>query len=185
MRRLGQLLVFMFLAVGTHLAAKSQNTCDADTLPPQAKSLVTETFPGWRLKQTSDLEGYDRELWTKAHPKDCPGIAVGHFEFSDQTAYAIVLIPKSQPESGYKIVVLAKSTSAERYSVKVLDHNDGQAGASSGLVISKLPPGEYSGFDTTQSIKTKLDAFEAEWLEKSSVLYFWRNGRYRTLQTSD
>ena len=56
---------------------------------------------------------------------------------------------------------------------------------SSGLVISKVPPGRYPGFDTTQAVRLKLDGLEAEWLEKSSVLYYWRNGKYRTLQTSD
>jgi len=66
-----------------------------------------------------------------------------------------------------------------------LDQVKRKAGAASGLVISKVPPGEYSGFDSTQSIELKLDAVEAEWLEKSSVLYFWKNGKYQTLQTSD
>jgi hypothetical protein len=178
-------LVFIALAFVTHLAAQSQSTCKADTLPSEARSLVSKKFPGWRLKRTSDLVGYDQELWVKAHPKECPGIAVGHFESPDQTAYMLLLIPKSGTETGYKIVVLSKSTTGNAHLVRVLDHAEGQPGAGSGLVISKVPPGKYSGFDSTRSVRVKLDAIEAEWLEKSSVLYFWKNGKYRTQQTSD
>ena len=185
MRSPTSILVFVVLAFGAHLAAETQNACEADALPPEAKSFVSKTFPGWRLKLTSDLVAYDQELWAKEHPKECPGIAVGHFEAADQVAYGLLLIPKSVPELGYKIVVLNRSTTGNTYSVRVLDHAEGQPGADSGLVISKVPPGGYSGFDTTQSAKLRLDGLEAEWIEKSSVLYFWRNGRYRTLQTSD
>jgi len=183
MNRLTQLLVLIFIALGIHPAVQAQNTCEADALPSEAKSLINKKFPDWRLKRISDLEDYDRELWIKAHPNECPGMAAGRFELPNQIAYCLLLIPKSGAEASYKIVVLSGST-IDHYSVRVLDHADGP-GADSGLVISKVPPGEYSGFDSTQSIKTKLDAIEAEWLEKSSVLYFWKNGVYRTLQTSD
>jgi hypothetical protein len=116
---------------------------------------VNKAFPGWRLKQTSDLVDYDRELWSKAHPIECPGIAIGHFESPDQTAYGLLLIPDSGAVTGYKLVVLSKASSADRFSTRVLDRAEGQPGAGSGLVISKVPPGEYSGFDSTQSVKVK------------------------------
>jgi hypothetical protein len=62
---------------------------------------------------------------------------------------------------------------------------DEDRGSDSGLVISKVSPGRYTGFDTTQSVRLSVDGLEAEWLEKSSVLYHWQNGKYQTLQTSD
>lgn len=180
MHRPRPFLLLFVLTFGTHLAAQTQTTCKADDLPSGAKLLVSKTFPGWRFKGTSDLVDY-----AKAHPKECPGIALGHFESPDQTAYGLLLVPTSGAETGYKIVVLSKSDTAGNYSIRVLDHAEGQAGVGSGLVISKVPPGKYSGFDSTRSIRVRLDAIEAEWLEKSSVLYFWKNGKYRTLQTSD
>jgi hypothetical protein len=70
--------------------------------------LVNKKFPGWRVKATSDLEAYDKELWVKEHPKECPGIAVGHFEDPNQVAYGILLVPNSAAAVGYKLVVLAK-----------------------------------------------------------------------------
>jgi len=144
--------------------------------------VVSEKFPGWRVKAVSDLEGYDRELWLKEHPKECPGIAVGHFEDPSQAAYALLLLPKSAVPGGYKLLVVAKAAGGDKYVVRVLDE---EQGSDAGLVISKVPPGKQTGFDTTQSVRLKLDGFEAEWLEKSSVLYYWRNGKYQTLETSD
>ena len=185
MRNPSPLVIFIVVTFGTHLAAQTQNICEADALPSEAKSFVSKTFPGWRLKLTSDLVDYDQKVWAEEHPKECPGITIGHFEASDQTAYGLLLIPKSGPKTGYKIVVVSRSTTADHYSLMVLDHAEGQPGADSGLVISKVPPGKYSGFDTTQSVQLGLDGLEAEWIEKSSVLYFWKNGRYHTLQTSD
>jgi len=179
------LLFLVILAFVIPVVASDQITCQGDILPSAAKSLLNKTFPAWRIKRPSDLVAYDLELWGKVHPKECPGIAVGHFESPNQTGYGLLLIQKTGAETGYKIVVLIKSTTANCYSLRVLDHAEGQAGTGSGLVISKVPSGKYSGFDSTQSIKVRLDAVEAEWLEKSSVLYFWKNGKYRTLQTSD
>jgi hypothetical protein len=181
MRRL-KLLLTIFIVLTTGLSAQAQNTCSDAVLPPQARSLVKQRLPGWRIKLPSDLEAYDKKLWLKEHPKECPGIAVGHFEDSRRIAYGLLLIPKSAAAVGYKIVVLAKSESADDYRVRVLDED---RGSDSGLVISRVPPGRYPGFDTTQSVQLKLDGIEAERIEKSSVLYFWRNGTYRTLQTSD
>jgi hypothetical protein len=172
------------LALGTGTAAQAANPCRTETLPSNARHLVDSQFPGWRIKTLSDLAGYDHDLWMQTHPKDCPGIAVGHFEDPNQTAYGLLLVPKSAGETGYKLVVLAKSGTDDTYSLRILDHAE-QAGADSGLVISKAPPSRYSDFDTTQSIRLKLDGIEAEWIEKASVLYFWRNGKYQTLQTSD
>jgi len=62
---------------------------------------------------------------------------------------------------------------------------DQDPGSDASLVISRVPPGKHTGFDTTQSVRLRLDGLEAEWLEKSSVLYYWRDGKYRSLQTSD
>lgn len=156
-----------------------------ENLPVQAQRLISKTFPGWRIKMASDLESYDKQLWDKAHPKECPGLAIGHFQTPDQTAYALLLVPKSGVNDGSKILVLAKSEKVDVYSVKMLDHAEQEPGSSSGLVISKVPPGEFSGFDTSQSVTLKTDGIEAEWIEKSSILYYWKNDRYRKLQTSD
>jgi len=42
-----------------------------------------------------------------------------------------------------------------------------------------------SDFGDTKSVHLKVDGINVEWLEKSSVLYYWSNGKYQTIQTSD
>jgi len=185
MRSFASSCILAIFPFGIGLFAQSQNRCRMENLPVQAQGLIRKTFPGWRIKLVSDLESYDKQLWEKAHPKDCPGLAIGHFRTADQTDYALLLVPNEGVNDGSKIFVLTKSERADTYSLKVLDHAEQQPGSSSGLVISKVPPGKYSSFDTTQSVTLKADGIEAEWLEQSSILYYWKNGRYRKLQTSD
>src|SRR4029077_7555180 len=105
----------------------------------------------WRPKHLSDLSGYDKKLWLETHPKECPGIAVGHFEQPDRVGYAVVLIPKSGHATS-KIIVLSEGS--DEYAIRLLDHAEG---STSGLVISKEPHGTYSGFDDTKSVRLKLD----------------------------
>jgi hypothetical protein len=47
-----------------------------------------------------------------------------------------------------------------------------EAGYAFGLVISKQPPGTYSDFDTSKSVRLTLNGVNVEWLEKSSLLYY-------------
>lgn len=184
MRRLNLLVIFFIMALASGPLASAQDKCSEQALPLKARSLIHKKFPGWRLKLPSDLKDFDKQAYTLDYPKECPGLAVGHFDASELTGYGLLLIPIAAPEDGSKIVILDKTANTDGYSAKVLDHAEGQ-GASSGLVISKARPGRYTGFDRTQSVRLKLDGIEAEWLGKSSVLYFWRNGKFRTLQTSD
>jgi hypothetical protein len=161
-----------------------KNRCRVSSLPSGAKALLDTKYADWRPKDVSDLGADDKELWTKAHPKECPGIAIGHFEEPDRLSYAALLVPKSELKHGYKILVLRELPIGDAYSATLLDQADGEY-SSSGLVISKVPPGKYSDFEDTASVRVKLDAVNVEWIEKGALLYYWANGKYRTIQTSD
>jgi len=173
---------FILFLLALALAARAQSKPCA-VLPAEARILIEQRFPSWRPKNLSDLSGYDKKLWLETHPKECPGIAAGHFEQPDRLAYAVLLIPKSGHTGSYKVIVL--SNGSGEYAVRLLDRADGNTYSDSGLVISKEPHGTYAGFDDTKSVHLKLDGINVEWLEKSSVLYYWSKSRYRSLQTSD
>jgi hypothetical protein len=129
------------------------------------------------------VSGDDKKTGLEMHPKDCPGIAVGHFEAPDRVAHAVLLVPKLAGTAGYKIIVLSKTSN--EYAVTLLDHAEGSVYSDSGLVISREPAGTHSGFDDTKAVHLKLDGVNVESLAKSSVLYYWSNGKYRSIQTSD
>lgn len=146
--------------------------------------MLDEKYPDWRIKSLSDLIADDQALWAKAHARDCPGIAIGHFEESDRLAYAVLVVPKAKLRHGYKIIILKESASENDYAARILDQADGEYSGSS-LVISRIPRGKYSDFAGTAQVQVKLDAILVEWIEKASVLYYWANGKYRKIQVSD
>lgn len=163
-------------------AAQTFKPCHEVSLPTLVNKVLNRKFPLWRPKQVSDMDADHQQLWLKAHEKECPGIAVGHFESADRLAYAVLLVPRSEPSGGYKLVVFSKGPNGDTYTWKLLDRADGQT--YSGLVISKAAPGKYSEYERTRSIQTKLDGVYVEWIEKGAQLYYWSGGRYRKLQVS-
>ena len=153
-------------------------------LPAPINEQLRAKFPLWRPKQLSDMDNGDQQLWLKGpNGKQCPGIVIGHFENADDLSYAVLLVPQSNPRGGHKIVVFSKGPTKDVYSVRLLDHAEGQT--YSGLVISKAEPGKYADWENTKSIQIKLDGLNVEWMEQGAQLYYWSNGRYHKLQTSD
>lgn len=163
--------------------AQTPAACGAVALPAPVNELLKSKFAGWRPERVADLEGDDQKLWLEAHPKECPGIAIGHFESADNLSYAVLLVLTSAQSGGYQIIVFSKQPNADSYAVKVLDREEGKDYFAP--VIYKLPPGRYAGFDDSESVLLKLDGVGVEWIEKSSLIYYWRAGRYHTIQTSD
>ena len=178
------LVCAVILVMAPISSGQGKDACRISSLPSGSRVLLDRQYGDWRPKRVSDLGPDDKQLWLKAHPKDCPGIAIGHFEKPDQLAYAVLLVPKLQSSHGYRIVVLSKVATDDSYAAKVLDQGDTQD-SDSGMVISATPRGSYSDFERTKSVQVKLDAVNVEWIEKGAVLYYWAHGKYRTLQTSD
>lgn len=164
------------------LAAQVSVDCSEPKLPDAATKLLKTQFPSWRPKQVSDLDEDNRGLWSKAHDRQCPGIAVGRFERADKSDYALLLVPNVNPGSGYKLILLGTSRTGD-YTVRVVDHAEGPT--YSGLVISTLPPGKYSDFGGRKSVRIKLDSIHLEWIEKGAQLFYWSASRYHKLQISD
>lgn len=177
--------VCIFSAVAPAISsAQVTSSCQETVVPPPIRELLKSKFSQWRPKQITDMDADDQQLWlTGSNGKDCPGIAIGHFESAKELSYAFLLVPKSEPTGGYKVVVFAKGPTGDAYAWKLLDHADGET--YSGLVISKADPGKYSDFERTKSIQNKLDGVYVEWMEKGAVLYYWSAGRYHRLQVSD
>ncbi|HUK48802.1 MAG TPA: hypothetical protein VLW06_14460 [Terriglobales bacterium] len=176
-------VLLAFLALATLAPAKTPDPCATVALPAKVRQLLHDKYRDWRPKTTTDLDEDDQRTYFQEYPHSCPGIAIGHFEEPDQRSYAIFLVPKTGVENRYKIVVFAQGEGSAEYHVSILDH--GPSTPNSGVVISKVLPGKQTGFDETKSVALKLDGVNVEWLEKSSVLYYYSRGKYHSLQTSD
>jgi len=82
-------------------AARAQaNACGVANLPAPIQDLLKNKFPSLRPKQLSDMSANDQRRVLETKKKECPGIAVGHFENKDQLSYAILLVAKSEPTGG-------------------------------------------------------------------------------------
>lgn len=180
-------IIFLSAALSHQASASALKAPISDdcgtVLPPPIAELLTSQFSGWRPKQLSDLESDDRQLWTRAHPRECPGIAVGRYQPGDELSYAVLLVPKSDSTNGYQLILVSKKSAQAASNWKLLDRAKGQA--YSGIVVSTAKPGKYSDFDDTKSVVTKLDGIYLEWMEKGAVVYYWSNGHYVKLRVSD
>jgi hypothetical protein len=157
---LGLRLIVIILAV---VPASLSQSDACGVLPSDAKLFLEKRFPDWRPKNLSDLSRYDRKLWLETHAKECPGIAVGHFE-QPRVAYTILLVPQAGHMASYKIIALSKGS--DQYALRLLDHAEGSTYSDSGLVICGEPHGTHSEFGDTRSVQLKLDGVNVEWLEK-------------------
>ena len=140
---LGQVMLLpvrgvMALMSARSLQAQTSNPCTEVKLPTPVVELIKTKFSGWRPKQISDLAADDQQLWLKAHRDECPGMAVGHFESSDQLSYGVLLVPQSKPTGGYNLLVFNRMANGDVYVWKLLDHAEA---AYSGLVILAIPSG--------------------------------------------
>ena len=153
----------------------------ADKVPTWVLQDVQARFPAWHARQLADFDSDDQGVWLQEHGNKCPGFFPGHFEPTASLSCAILLIPRSASQQGYKLIVLTKFEAKKH--VRVLAKSD-TAGRDE-TAISKTAPGKYVGFDSTRSVSTRLDGIELEWLEKSSVIYYWSKGAFHGLETSD
>jgi hypothetical protein len=164
-------------------AAQVSTVCGEAALPAPINDLLKSKFAGWRPERTSDLYPDDQKFWSEKHPKECPGIAAGHFESADTVSYAVLLVPAAKQRSGFQIIAFSEGPKTDAYSMKVLEQAEGKDQFAP--VIYKVPPGKYVGFDDTKSVRLKLDGINVEWIEKSSYIYYWWGGRYHRIWTSD
>ena len=163
--------------------AQASDPCAETKLPSPVNDLIRAKFSGWRPEQPSDLASDDRQLWSKAHLNDCPGITVGHFESPDRLTYVVFLVRPSGPTDGYRLLVFDKMPKGNAYVVKLMEQANGPTYG--GVVIETAPPGHYSDYEHARiSVTTKLEGFYLEFIEKGLLLYYWSGRRYRTVRVS-
>ncbi len=179
--------VFTSMSVPASVARAQQKTCGDSDLPAPIQELIKTKFPLLRPKQFSDIGTDDQKLVSKAHKNDCPGIMAGHFESKDQLAYAVLLVARSEPTGGYLLVVFSKDAKGDSYSWKLVNQVEGHKDQidSSALVISRVPPGKYSDFQNTRSIRMSLDGILLGWIESGADLFYWSGGRYQKLNVTE
>jgi len=175
------------ILLGFGAQAKSADPCDVSMLPQEVQTRLTKDYPDWQPERLENLYEEDRQLWTKAHPNDCPGIAIGHFESKTELSYALLLISKpSRERSGFRVIVFSHTGPSAPFMAHVATKwNIGSYDKGSDEVIATVPPGHYEEAMGPRNVNTELDSILSETIGKGAAVYYWKKGRYHELITSE
>jgi len=180
-RKFTQMTLTLFLVIACLRSGNAQDSpCDVARLPYSIRQNLEKNFSGWRVYVLTDLSKEYVEMWLKAHPRECPGIAAAYSRSEHTISYAILLIPVHG--SGYKLVVFDNPESSKIH-VTLLQKTNKSTPTPS--VIYKVPPGRYSDPERAHRKNIRTEGFVMEQLEVGSILYYWDINRYRALITSN
>jgi len=178
--------VSLLFALGNGASLRSQqlqDACDKLSFPVEVEQLLAAKFPSWRVLRIGDLaDPHDRELWLKGNPKECPGIAAGHFESKAHVSYAALLIPRDLGRPGYRLVVVTTDRKGQ-YRAVVLEKSDNPIPRAE--VVYRVPPGKYFDAQRLRSVQLALDGIQKERMEAGATLYYWKGGQYHRLIVSE
>jgi hypothetical protein len=179
--------VLLLVAVGTCTRSKAADPCDLSVVPQEVRAKIAKDYADWQPERLEQLDEEDRAMWIKAHPDDCPGIAIGHFESKTEFSFAFLLVSKpDRKRPGLRILVFSRSDVSAPYVPRTISKwNVGPFYENSNQVIATVPPGHYEEAQGPHKVQTDLDGISYEVMEKGTILYYWKNGRYQGLATSD
>lgn len=153
-------------------------TCGADGLPRDARDHVAEKFAGWKIVELRDLSKDDQQLWLSNYKDLCPGIVKGNFAGTD--SYGVTLI-RYVHGSLYQTLLLVDANIAAS-NLTILS----KAGLGvTPNIIQRVPPGVYYDAEHRRRVKTSLDAIAYTKLESSTELYYYSNGKLKTMEISE
>jgi hypothetical protein len=177
----------VLLTMAFSVPSRAADPCDAAALPHEIQAKLDKNYPDWQPEKLENLDEDDRKFWTEAHPNDCPGIAIGHFESKTELSYALLLVSKPERKRpGLRILVFSRPAPSEPYVMHLVSKWDtGTFYEGSDQVIATVPPGHYEEVVGPKKVQIDLDGIWYEVMEKGAILYYWKNGRYHELTTSD
>ena len=173
------------LAADSALAARRppKDFCANPPLVEPVKQLLSlKYYQQWRPIALGDLPKPHQRMWRRSLNRfDCPGIAMGHFERKHELAYAFSLKPRDYRQGGWRLVVISK-TKQGTYRDRVLGQTDERVPP---YVIYSVPPEEYTDAFETESVRLRLDGIQVEQMEAGAMLFYWREGQYRSIILSE
>lgn len=164
--------------------ARADDACGTTALPPSAAQTLNSQVPGWKIAQLSELSPEHQQLWKTRHPEDCPGIVEGKFVPDVDKSFAVLLTEQENREQKLRVVLLVpirrRRAAAGFRVVNVIP----PSGAEGENVLKRVGPATYTGVEGKQ-VAISLDGIMLEQLESGSVLYYWHNGKFRSLLLSE
>lgn len=152
-------------------------TCGADGLPRDGRDHVAEKFAGWKIVELQDLSKDDQQLWLSNYKDLCAGIVKGNFVGTD--SYGVTLIRYIHGYL-YQTLLLVNTKKATPNFITLSKAGLGATPS----IIQKVPPGVYYDAEHRRRVKTSLDAIAYTKLGASTELYYFANGKLKTIEIS-
>jgi len=162
-------------------SASQLPSCSSNSLPSEFRRELETSFSSRKIQEVSNLTARARERWQAEKPQACPGIAVGQFEIPGQSSYAVLLVPKENPDSAYTILVFSPNSSHPGAKLSTIDEWDKGGAANDFIhtitfakVFSKESIRKLSvrAKDGILAVESGEDAYGVE-------VFFWSKGAYR------
>lgn len=136
--------------------------------------------PGWRIVQVSDLQRDDQGFWKTHQGSQCPGMTQVDFDGSGRPFHALGLLGHIEGSQHQKIVVFRRNRT--RIEEHVLEKSFQSA---SPVVIIRTPPGTAKEWDSTRVVSIAHDSLDIVQYEASAHQFYYADGKFQTIWTSD
>jgi hypothetical protein len=159
------------------VAAPSLAADPCGRLPDVARQYL-KAHPGWRVLTLADLYQDDKALWSEYHQGSCPGMAELDFDGSGKKHVALALMRGSGEKAVERIILVRPKSGGldERTLISDFDAYN---------VIWRLGPGVAQEWDSDKKVSIRHDSLVVEHLESATQQWYWKNGKFHYVQTSD
>jgi hypothetical protein len=146
-----------------------------------SKGIISTYYPNHTLVQFKDLNEDVREYFAEKYPNSHPGCIKGDFDGDGLIDYALLLRTNIKGRIIEKLVVL-KGENGKKFILIDLDESDKRVGDS---FLRHIPAGRVEKCDRTETVTIDRPGFEIVLFEAASRVYFWKEGKFSFIQTSD
>lgn len=146
--------------------------------PPVVREYLVD-HKGWSILNTGQLRKDDQTLWRKYHPQKCPGMTAAKFDQTNRDFYALALTQQTQTGFAEKLIVLRKDgRRVEEWTISPASKTPIL------LVVWRVPPGVYLDEETGKKVRIPNDSIIYEEMEAGSLQYYYKAGKFLSLQAS-
>lgn len=143
-----------------------------EKMPESVQVVIRKNFRSW---QVSDVDNVIVEYFKKDRPHEHPNAIKGDWNGDGKTDYAFQLQNRNNKEAKILVALIRSGAGFKSYVL----------GKADDCLMSEKKGRKGFDFERQRSFRYQNDAIFSYIWEKAGTSYFWRNGRFRGILTSD
>jgi hypothetical protein len=172
------LVIFLLLIINSSAAVAQESSSLSGV-----NQLIKADFPQCRILQLKDLDNDLQEYFIVNHPSAHPGYVIADFDGNGKEDYALLLLCGGKKKQTIRFDVLMADKNNSYSRIKIEKWSDELSLKNLYLEITK--PGKIKETDSERTITIKNDGVSLNLFEAASRVYYWKNGKFNNVQTSD